>query len=351
MAKTSLRLMFMNLENLFSPGVVFYQSSYTEEEYRAKIRWIAATIARAGAHVVAMSELGEDADACLGDLMQAVNDIDITGWGPFQHAFSGEPSKGGAPIRTAIMSRFPLQDTQSLVRFPPGFQVDLHQPGTDSNDLNNWLRVPLDEYSRPVTRATVCPPNVKPFHVFVVHLKSKRPIKHWHDDWNEAIGIARAAIKRNVEAAALRYYLDQFLPAQFEADPKIPTFVVGDFNDTPTSVPVENIRGPFDKNPGPGKSWTAVDKRRLVSCARLHLKFQAYEDRLFSYIHNESFTLIDQAFVTLHLVSRFRGMEVYNDHVFRHQHLSAATAQEQQWKSFVSDHGAVVVEFVRMLKP
>ncbi len=65
---------------------------------------------------------------------------------------------------------------------------------------------------------------------------------------------------------------------------------------------------------------------------------------------NESFTLIDHAFVTEHLPKKFVRMEIYNDHVFRHHDLSSPTKQEQQWKSKASDHGIVVVEFKRMLK-
>ena len=152
-----------------------------------------------------------------------------------------------------------------------------------------------------------------------------------------------------MEAAALRYYFDAFLPQQYQMDEKVPTFVVGDFNDTPASVPVENIRGPFDRVPGPASPWSEVDKRRLISCARLHLKKSAYEDRLFSYVHNESFSLLDQVFVTEHLPGRFVRFEVWNDHVLRHQVMSSRTDQEKQWKSMVSDHGVVVVEFNRML--
>jgi hypothetical protein len=127
---------------------------------------------------------------------------------------------------------------------------------------------------------------------------------------------------------------------------------MGDFNDTPNSVPAENIRGPFDARPGPASTWSEPDKLRLLSCARLHLKFAAYEDKLFSYVHNESFTLIDQAFVMQHWVSKFQHMELHNDHVLRHHELSSSTTEnDRQWKSAVSDHGIVVVEFNRVLRP
>lgn len=300
----------------------------------------------------ALSEIGEDPDVCIQDVLDILNNKDTTGWQPFVHKYLAQPNKGSTKIRLAIISRFPLTDTDSLSNYPDGFSVDLHKPGTSTGNSANWITVPSKEFSRPVAKAKINPPNgAKPFNLFVVHLKSKRPTKAAHDDFNEAIGEARASIQRNIEAAALRYYLDSFLPDQYGKDGKVPTILVGDFNDTPTSVPLENIRGSFDKVPGPAHPWSEPDKRRLISCARLHLKKSAYEDKLFSYVHNESFTLIDQAFVTEHLPGKFTRMEVYNDHVFRHQDMSSPTKQEQQWKSKVSDHGAIVVEFTRMLKP
>jgi hypothetical protein len=45
-------------------------------------------------------------------------------------------------------------------------------------------------------------------------------------------------------------------------------------------------------------------------------------------------------------------MEVLNDHVLRHKDLKKnVTDDNRQWISTVSDHGAIVLEFTRMLKP
>lgn len=354
MGKTSLRLGFMNSENLFSPGQSFYGSKYTPEQYKEKVGWVGKRVADLRVHVCALTEIGKDPDTCLQDVMKVANREDTKTKPPFSEeclcAF--EPSKVGAEIRAAIMSRFPLSEMESLVQYPVGFSVDLLKPGTDVDNAPNWVTVPSTEYSRPVGKAKIKPPNnATPFNLFVVHLKSKRPTLSKHDNYNEAIGIARAAIRRNIEAAALRYYLDTFLLAQYQQDPKVPTILVGDFNDVPNSVPIENIRGPFDKDPGPSGTWSEPDMRRLLSCARLHMKKSAYDDKLFSYVHNESFTLIDQAFVTEHLPGRFTRLEVYNDHVFRHQSIKEGTKQEQQWKSMVTDHGIIVLELTRMLKP
>ena len=341
----SLRIMSMNLENLFSPGVNFYGSHYTQAEFDEKMDWIAGTIAASQVHVAGLVEIGDNAAQILPDLANRIAGIDATGWGAFAHHHVAPPGPGGTHIHTGILSRFPLANQGSLAAFPAGFQVDLFD-----NQANNWNAVPLAQFSRPVAHAQVQPPGHQEFNAFVVHLKSKRPSLANHDGNNEPIGIARSAIKRNIEAAALRFHLDTFLVNQYDnIDASVPTFLVGDFNDVPTSVPLENIRGPFDATPGPAANWSNPDKRRLLSCARLHLKTSAYQDMLYSYVYQENFSLIDQVFVSEHLVSRFERIEIYNDHVLRHREMSTATQEAQQWKSAVSDHGVVVVEFRNML--
>jgi predicted extracellular nuclease len=354
MGKTTLRVLYINAENLFSPGVRFYNSQYTESEYLGKINWLGSTIAFANADVVALTEVGDNARACIDDLMGVINAQNPAK--AITDSYIARPSKGSTKIRAAVLSRFPLSDTTSMTAFPGNFKVDLHDLGTHEGERSNWLEIPIREFSRPVAKVRVNPPsNVTPFNLFVVHLKSKRPTIAGHDGHdhhnNEAIGSARAAIRRNMEAAALRVHLNKFLVDQFDENPKIPSMLVGDFNDTPTSVPLENIRGPFDRDPGPSSPWTTNDKISLITCARLHLLKGAYEDRLYSYIHNESFSLIDQALVTKHLVGRFQHLEVLNDHVLRHEQLrTPVTDDDRQWKSIVSDHGAIVLQFTRMLR-
>ena len=354
MGKTSLRIMFMNAENLFSPPNQFYGSEYTQNQYDEKINWIGNRIVDGQVHVCALSEIGEDPMTCMNDIMANIHPKDSlkSVWGKFQHFYLADPSSSGTKIRTAVLSRFPLSNEESISVFPDKFQVDIHKPGNGDGNDENWIKIPLSHFSRPIAKATISPPNnATPFNVFVVHLKSKRPKTADHDNKNHAIGLARSAIQRNIEAAALRFYMDKFLPKTYqETNGKVPTILVGDFNDTPTSVPIQNIRGSFDKVPGPSSPWSEIDKQRLLSCGRLHLKKAAYQDKLFSYIYEEQFSLYDQAFVTEHLAGRFRQMEVYNDHVFRHQTIRVDTNEDSQWKSVVSDHGVIVVEFNKMLK-
>ncbi len=347
MTKTSLRILFLNSENLFSPDVSFYGSRYTQDEYEEKIDWMANFIADKQVHLVGLTEVGEQAEDCIGDLLAKVNAANQGA--AFDYFALGQPSRGSTKIRNAVISQFPILEQDSLVSFPDDFTIKLINPGASYDDPDNWQSVPYDQFNRPVFRTLIQLPRYN-VNFFVVHLKSKRPKLSSIDDNNEAIGIARSAIMRNAEAAALRFYFDTFLPNQYNTDPEVPTILVGDFNDVPMSVPVENIMGPFDKKIGPAYKWSEPDKRRLISCARMHLKNDAYDDKLFSYIHEENFSLIDQGFVSQHLTSKFKRMEMYNDHVLRHQMMSRQTTEEaQQWKSKASDHGAFVLEFVRVL--
>lgn len=337
-----LRVMFINAENLFTPGNKFYGKEYTSSEYDTKVNWIAEMIAMNQVHVVGLTEIGEDPNTAIQSIQDRIKAIDPNM--DFSHRHIGAPGASSTKIRNAIISRYPIDDVGSLTSFDNSFNVDLF------DDVNRtWNAVPGNKFSRPVCYGRITLPNNKKFFLYVVHLKSKRPKTSSRDGHNEAIGIARSAIQRNLEAAALRYYFDKELVNRYNVNKDIGTILIGDFNDTPGSVPLENIRGVFDGDTRPASTWSEADKKKLVNCARLHNRFAAYEDRLFSYVFNERFSLLDQAFISMHYTGRFKRMELYNDHVFRHNALSETTDVAQQWKSMVSDHGAFVVELNRML--
>jgi predicted sulfurtransferase len=48
-------------------------------------------------------------------------------------------------------------------------------------------------------------------------------------------------------------------------------------------------------------------------------------------------------------LAHFERMDVYDNHVLRHREIATDTLEAQQWKSAVSDHGVVVVEFRNVL--
>jgi hypothetical protein len=92
MGKTSLRLGFMNTENLFSPGIKFYKSEYTPEQYEEKVEWIGRRIAELQVHVCAFTEVGENPDTCMQDVMDIANKHSTTE-PQFSKLFLAEPQK------------------------------------------------------------------------------------------------------------------------------------------------------------------------------------------------------------------------------------------------------------------
>ena len=92
MGKTSLRLGFMNLENLFSPGHSFYNKEYTPDQYVEKVEWIGRRIVDLQIHVCAFTEIEEDPNTCLQDVMKVANRKDVKTEPSFSHAFTAEPA-------------------------------------------------------------------------------------------------------------------------------------------------------------------------------------------------------------------------------------------------------------------
>ena len=301
-----------------------------------------------------MCELGSDGERVAGDLLKAVKTLDVamkTDMPPMEHYFIGKPSNSSVKIRTAVFSRHLISDEESLASFPEGFAVDVPRSREKRDGDDKWVPIGIEGYSRPVSKVRINPDEGRPFNLFVVHFKSKRPKDgSIADSPSEPIGRVRSAIMRNMEAAALRYHLDDFLMKQYASNPKTPSLVVGDFNDAPTSVPAETMIGAFDKNLKPNfvsksRQWTENSQRALVNCARLHMRAGGHEDALYSYIFNERYTLIDHAFVTMHWARKLRRMEMYNDHVQRHRLDTRKTAAAKRWKSDTSDHGYFVLDF------
>jgi hypothetical protein len=100
MVSKKLRVMLLNLENLFSPGVKFYGDSYSQQQYDAKIAWIGSMIHDAQAHVVGLTELGDDSQACIYAIMDKINALEDTDWPPFAHEFRAKPAAEDPQIRT-----------------------------------------------------------------------------------------------------------------------------------------------------------------------------------------------------------------------------------------------------------
>jgi len=98
------------------------------------------------------------------------------------------------------------------------------------------LTVPGDErtwtFARDLVSVELRPAADVTVEVFIVHLKSKRTVDKYPDD-------IKSAKWRLAEALQLRRILD----ARLEADPGALIAVIGDFNDTPESEPIQALLG------------------------------------------------------------------------------------------------------------
>jgi len=201
--KGVVRIATFNVLNLFDgEDDPYHDDEGTRTKPKEELAKIAATLREVDADVVALQEvenrfyLERFRDQFLGDM--GYREIVLV---------EGNNNRG---IDVALLSRFPVGPVTSYrhLRFSDG----------DGQPMS---------FRRDLLRARLEPPDVKPFDVFVVHLKSKGG------------GEAETLPIRLGEARQVRRIVDAILDAQ----PSARFVICGDFNDTIDSEPLQAIRG------------------------------------------------------------------------------------------------------------
>ncbi|WP_460272425.1 endonuclease/exonuclease/phosphatase family protein [Celeribacter sp. ULVN23_4] len=215
-----------NLYNLQQAGAAMYSgSSWTEEEYDAKIFYTGAVIKRLAADVIGFQELwaGEALDAAL----------DMAGMSESHQALV-PPDHTGTRIvcAGAVRKDILVGEPKWIVDFPD--EMMLSSGGDDPQQ--DFIAVALTSFSRPVLHFKVRPhPETPDIHVFVCHFKSRRPTELWREGWYNrdahqnhlnALGYAVSTIRRTAEAAALRVLITKLTKRT-----NTPVVVIGDMND------------------------------------------------------------------------------------------------------------------------
>ncbi|MGV3653551.1 MAG: endonuclease/exonuclease/phosphatase family protein [Noviherbaspirillum sp.] len=220
-----IRFATFNVLNLALPGLRFYDNlePYTPAEYEAKVEWIARQIDRLDADVLGLQEVFSQA---------AVKDVlaRTKKYRDAQHlGFDPDPSGRFTPS-VALVSRLPLAAAPAVY-----------------TELPRRLAIPLPEvdeamtrFTRPVLHVPVTAPGGTAIHVFVVHLKSKRPDFRNGKSEESQYGVAqlRSLIRRSGEALGLRYLL-----TDFAAGKRVPLVVMGDFNDVAGAMATQLVLG------------------------------------------------------------------------------------------------------------
>src|SRR3712207_3873971 len=320
-----------NVLNLARPGEPYYpdEEPYSAAEYEEKAAWIAGQLGRMDADVVGFQEVfSEDAlrDVCA---RSAEFGDDGTVVAPGADGDSGP--------RLGLASRLPLDGPVTTVPdFPAGLDVAV-----------DGIALPVGTFSRPVLRARVVldPESGTTATVFVAHLKSKRPIRDpqapEHDPREEALGKARALIRRAAEAAALR-----FLVLEESIGNAQPVIVLGDLNDAARAVTTDIITGD-----SPSRFWPRDPEDRKAYWDRL--LYSAYEltvrrtgrDVSYTHIFNGHYENLDHILVSQEFYERNpqRIAEVVNLRYFN-DHLFDSQLSNDRHDRITSDHAQLVAE-------
>jgi endonuclease/exonuclease/phosphatase family metal-dependent hydrolase len=321
MSRRNFRVGTFNLCNLALPNINYYRNTaYSPETYQQKKRWTALQLNRMRADLVgfqevfhpkALQEVLQQSDYCREFKLIAADPVSDT------------------PM-VAFASRLPILEHHYITEFPATARLDVQRS-----------QMPFTHFSRPVLSVRLQLTEAIECTVFVVHLKSKRPIFPDDADRDDPVeiakGQARSLMLRAAESIALRVLLMQVLQHS-----SYPVIVLGDMNDGGTAVTSQIISGQV-----PHRRLDPDRKRKIWDVLLYHVKDiqarQSYGDFYYTHIHNGHYDSLDhimvsQEFVTQNpeRVGRVVYVSLFNDH------LIDETLSNEEVPDWQSDHGQVV---------
>ncbi|WP_369255330.1 endonuclease/exonuclease/phosphatase family protein [Geodermatophilus amargosae] len=319
-----------NVLNLARPGERFYpdERPYSAAEYEEKAAWIANQLRLMDADLVGFQEVFHE---------EALRDVCARS-GQFPDATVVAPgADGSSGPRLGLVTRLPLDGPVTAVTdFPPGTDVAVDGVG-----------LPVGTFSRPVLRAPVVldPAEGTTSTVFVAHLKSKRPIRDPrapdHDPREEALGKARALIRRAAEAAALRFLVLDEIVGNAR-----PTIVVGDLNDAVRAVTTDVIMGD-----SPSRFWPSDPEDRRAYWDRL--LYSAHEltvrrtgrDVSYTHVFNGHYENLDHVLVSQEFYERNPQRIAEVSYLrYLNDHLVDSQLSNDRRDRIASDHAQLVAE-------
>lgn len=330
MSREYARICTFNAYNLVNEGIAYYeQPPYSSEEFEQKTQWIGNQLDRMAVDMVGFQEVFHE-----GALAAALSHSNrFQGIDPIVLGANEIEVPAQTPV-VAFASRFPTTSSVLTEDFDAGAVIHLE----DGNGGD--VTVPVSSFSRPVLKVEVEIPGGFALTVFVVHLKSKRPIyldgESGSNPLHRTLGAARALVKRAAEAAALRSLLISEMQGT-----TTPVVVLGDVNDATLAVTTQMIAGekPYYRYSTNQKEpyWDVL----LYSAQEIQSR-RSTRDTYFTYIYNGFYEALDQILVSEELyalnpdrVAEVDYVQVFNDHIID---------EAQSWDDIprtVSDHGQV----------
>lgn len=303
-----------NLRNLSLPGHEIYPDlSYTKEEYEAKLSWSRHQLVRMNADIVGFQEIFQQ---------EALAELCAEEYGKNRPIVLNDQDN---KPRVGLVSRFPIESYRSFVEFPEECKNE-----------------EFSEFRRPPLEAIIRLPNNTLLRVLVIHLKSKRPLFVDGERSKNLNHIAQATARslrcRTAEALAIRKLAI--------TDLSKPTLIIGDFNDTATSVTTNIILGPKPRHGLPHEEKQLFWRSKFTSVSDDHLK-RSLRDTTYTHIHNGYYESIDHIVYSDHFSRKNQrkiGKSVYlhffNDHVIDQSQGRVRMSRE------TSDHGQLVATFL-----
>jgi len=326
----------VNLFNLQVPGGITYDNeprfadnAEGRKAYEQQVTWMADRVRLLDANVIGFQELwAAEALEAVFSGAGLLGDYDLIA--------RDAPGRGQPQVALAIRKdrngESTLADGANWIEsFPDSFKFE----GLREEDgASEEITITIDKFSRPVLRAQINPQGRRPkppaVEIFVAHLKSKGPARLSFASprpiaLQEHSAITKSAVahvRRVMEAGALRALLDPLMKEEDEDDLS-PVVVMGDLNDSETSVTNELISNQpsyrvVEKSTAGGRS-----DKGLYSAERLQ-QLRSIRDVYYSYIHKNKLESLDHILVSEEFYDHsrkrqwsFRETEVYNDHLNR----------------------------------
>lgn len=311
-----------NLFNLVEMGIPFYGNMvYEEQTYEKKIRWVSRQLDDMRADLVGFQEVFH-----LTSLREALARSESLR----EHHLAIDGLSGSHP-EVALASRYPILEYKRIEKFPRHGRLE----------LDEGLHVPRENFTHAILHARVAITERLKTHVFVVHLKSKRPKflndEDRRDPLNFARAKARSLIIRAAEACAVRALLLDVM--QNSDDPVI---VIGDLNDADVAVTTEVVAG----DPPP-RRWDYRDKKRAWDVLLYNTKAiqarQSHRDVYYTHIHNGQYESLDHILVSEQFYRQNRSAPAFVEYVtVFNDHLIDETISNDTYPMWTSDHGQVV---------
>lgn len=321
MERNQFRIGTFNLCNLVLPEREFYQrDTYSQDDYQKKLAWTGLQLDRMRVDIVGFQEIFHQ-----GALREALHRS------PYHRHHEMVMAEGfGRGPGVALATRFPILGQRVYDDFPPESCLDLEGEA-----------IPIRRFSHPVLAVDIALTEVIHCTVFVVHLKSKRPMLAEGADRSDPVeiakGQARSLIRRAAEATALRFILMEVL-----RDRRYPVIVMGDVNDNHTAITTQIVAGQPPWECWPFRKKTPVWDVLLYQVKDIQARL-GYGDHYYTYIHNGHYDSLDHIMVSEEFsaqnrdrIGRVTYVSVYNDHIFDQTLLDD---EIEPWKS---DHGQVV---------